>query len=457
MAQQSPRISIKRLITPIVRPIDDFIKSSLAGGLILIGCTVLSLVLANTGQTWFIQLWETPVNMHIGGGYLFPEHNHHHFTLAHLISDGLMTIFFVTVALEIKREVVEGELASLRKALLPIIAALGGMFFPFLFYTLFNIGTPYSNGGGIPTATDIAFSLAVMSLVGGKYIPHSLKIFLMTLAIADDLGAIVVIAVFYNQGIQVQYLLYAFTIALVLWIAGKEGVKKLWFFVFLSLPMWYFMLLSGVHATIAGVLLALAIPIRNTLTSEEITKRLEDTLANLQAESEKENEHAHGSPATILLETLESFVKENASISQRIDNQIRSWVNYFIMPVFALCNMAIVLKMSFANQIFTETVSLGILAGLMVGKPVGIFLTTFVFVKLRICALPTGISWGHILGAGMLAGIGFTMSIFVTLLAFDKQPYIEDLAKVSIIVASTLSALLGWVFLRFFVKQSPQH
>ncbi len=441
-------ILLARFITPIVRPIDEFIKSSLAGGLILIGCTILSLVLANTGQKWFIELWETPVNLHIGGGYLFPNHPHH-FTLAHFISDGLMTIFFVTVALEIKREVIEGELASLQKASLPIIAAVGGMLFPFLFYMFFNTGTAYSNGGGIPTATDIAFSLAVLSLVGEKYVPHSLKIFLMTLAIADDLGAIVVIAIFYNQGIQVFYLLYACTIALVIWIAGREGFKKMWFYIFLSLPMWYFMLLSGVHATIAGVLLALAIPIKNKLTGPEIIQRLEDTLDKIKHEPRPA--HAHGSEATLVLETVESFFKENASVSQRIDDQIRDWVNYLIMPLFALCNMAIVLQLSFATQIFTDSVSLGIMSGLVLGKPIGIFLTTFIFVKLGICTLPASIGWKHIFGAGLLAGIGFTMSIFVTLLAFTKQPYIEDLAKVSIIVASTTSAILGWLWLRFFV------
>jgi NhaA family Na+:H+ antiporter len=446
----TPKISITRLITPIVRPIDAFIKSSLAGGLILIGCTILALVLANSGQKWFIALWETSVNFKIGDTYLFPNH-HHHFSLAHFISDGLMTIFFVTVALEIKREVLEGELSSFRKALLPIIAAVGGMLFPFLCYTFFNYGTPYSNGGGIPTATDIAFSLAVMSLVGKKYIPHSLKIFLMTLAIADDLGAIVVIAVFYNQGIQVTYLLYSVAIALALWVSGREGVKKLWFFVFLAVPMWYFMLLSGVHATIAGVLLALAIPIRNELSGEEIIRNLEYTIANIEHDASPPHAHGHGSKATVVLETLETFFKQNASVSQRIDNQIRDWVNYLIMPIFALCNMAIILQMSFAQQLFTETVSLGILTGLVLGKPIGIFLTVFIFVKLGICALPTGIKWGHILGAGMLAGIGFTMSIFVTLLAFQSQAYIEDLAKVSIVVASTASALLGWLFLRFAV------
>lgn len=447
----TPLISLTKLITPIVRPIDVFIKSSLAGGLILIGCTLLSLILANTGQTWFIKLWETPLNIQIAGKDLFP-HYPHHFTLAHFISDGLMTIFFVTVALEIKREVIEGELASLRKASLPIIAALGGMLFPFLFYTLFNYGTPYSGGGGIPTATDIAFSLAVMSLVGKQYVPHSLKIFLMTLAIADDLGAIAVIAIFYNQGIQIQYLLYALSIAFILWVAGREGIKKLWFFVFLAIPMWYFMLLSGIHATIAGVLLALAIPIKNKISGEELAQQLENTLESIKNETHPP--HEHGSQATIVLETVETFFKENASISQRIDNQIRDWVNYLIMPVFALCNMAIILQLSFANQLFTNSVSLGILAGLVVGKPIGILLTTFVFVKLGICNLPAGINWKHIFGAGLLAGIGFTMSIFVTLLAFNNQPAIEDLAKVSIIVASSTSAILGWLFLRFWVGKT---
>jgi len=442
------QLSLKRLITPIVRPIDAFIKSSLAGGLILIGCTVLSLVLANTGQKWFVDIWEMPLNFHIGEWHIFP----HHFNLAHFISDGLMTIFFVTVALEIKREVVEGELSSLRKALLPIIAAIGGMLFPFLFYTLFNIGTPYSSGGGIPTATDIAFSLAILSLVGSKYVPNSLKIFLMTLAIADDLGAIVVIAIFYNQGIQWSYLAYSVSIAFLLWIAGREGYKKLWIYVLFAIPMWYFMLLSGVHATIAGVLLALVMPVKNKLSGDEIIENLEALLEKIKNENNEPFVHGHASKATVVLETVEVFFKENASISQRIDNQIRDWVNYLIMPVFALCNTAILLQLSFANQLLTDSVSLGILSGLVLGKPIGIFLTTFVSVKVGICALPTGITWKHIFGAGLLAGIGFTMSIFVTLLAFTKQPYIEDLAKVSIIVASTTSAILGWVWLRFFCE-----
>ena len=301
-------------------------------------------------------------------------------------------------------------------------------------------------------STDIAFSLAVLSLVGQRYVPHSLKIFLMTLAIADDLGAIIVIAIFYNQGIDFYYLLYAFAIALLLWFVGKEGFKKLWFFTLLALPMWYFMLLSGVHATIAGVLLAMAIPIKNNVTGDEVLQNLEDTILKIKQEVSEETEQGHEAKATLVLETVEDFFKQNASISQRIDDQIRDWVTYFIMPMFAICNMAIVLQFSFASQLFTETVSLGIIVGLVLGKPIGIFLTTLLFVKLGVCVLPKDINWSHIFGAGLLAGIGFTMSIFVTLLAFNKQPQIEDLAKVAIIVASTTSAILGWIWLRYFVN-----
>lgn len=315
------------------------------------------------------------------------------------INDGLMAIFFLLVGLEIKREMLEGELSSVKRAILPIFAAIGGMLVPAGIFHLFNAGTPTANGWGIPMATDIAFALAVISMLG-KRVPTSLKVFLAALAIVDDLGAIIVIAVFYTAELHLNQLLYAGGIVGLLVLMNVSGVKKLAFYIIPGIFLWYFVHHSGIHATIAGVLLAFTIP-TNPVKDES-------TLENL--------EHKLIGP-----------------------------VNYLIMPIFALANTNIRFHGDMINGL-TSSLGLGIMCGLLIGKTLGISFFSYLSVKLGFSSLPGRTSWKHIIGLAMLAGIGFTMSVFIALLSFDS-PEIHDEAKFSILVTSLLAGVLGYVFL----------
>ena len=316
------------------------------------------------------------------------------------INDGLMAIFFLLVGLEIKRELVEGELSSFKQAALPVFAAIGGMLVPAVVYTLFNQGTATANGWGIPMATDIAFAIAVITLLG-KRVPLSLKVFLTALAIVDDLGAIVVIALFYSTEMHLNYLLYAAGVLALLIVFNRMGVKNVWLYLLPGAVMWYFIHHSGIHATIAGVLTALTLP----TTPDETESPLEKL------------EHALTKP-----------------------------VNFLIMPIFALANTNIAFELSMRDGL-TSSLGLGIIFGLLVGKPIGIVFFSWLSVKLGISSLPTGTRWIQFLGLGLLAGIGFTMSIFIALLSFD-DPAFQTQAKFAILVASLVAGLLGYLFLR---------
>lgn len=317
-------------------------------------------------------------------------------SIKHIINDALMTLFFLLAGLEIKRELIAGELRSIKKSMLPIFAAIGGMAAPAVIYLLWNGGTAVSNGWGIPMATDIAFSLGVLSLLG-KRAPVSLKIFLTALAIIDDVGGIVTIAIFYAGEINLIYLAMGAGCLFVMALMNVLKIKRYYVYFMLGVAMWYFIFNSGVHATIAGVLLALTIPMRKI----------------------DELEHALHDP-----------------------------VNFIIMPLFALANTAIVLPDSF-NFIFTSRVHHGIFTGLVLGKPIGITLFCMMAVTFKIAALPYGLTWKHIFGAGLIAGIGFTISIFMATLAFDLLPGVELVAKVAIIGASLIAGVLGFLYLRF--------
>jgi NhaA family Na+:H+ antiporter len=369
-------------ISPVLsRVFLDFFRSEKASGFILIGCTLLSIGLANSawGAT-YLHFWHTS----LGG-----------LTVEHWINDGLMAIFFLLVGLEIERELYIGELSKFRQAFLPVMAAIGGMLLPAFIHYLFNSNTPYASGFGIPMATDIAFALGILSLAG-KAVPAALKIFLAALAIIDDLGAILVIALFYTEQLSLQYLLIALGIFAVLFWAGKKGFSVLSVYLLAGIVMWYCMLRSGVHATISGVLLAFAIPF--------------------------------GSGG-------------DRSISARLQHALHPLNAFFIMPLFALANTGIVLSADLSVTLLSLN-SLGIMSGLVIGKPLGILLFCRVAISAGWAVLPTSVTWKHIAAAGLLAGIGFTMSIFITLLAFsDVQTVVS--AKLAILVASTCAALLG--------------
>lgn len=377
----------------------EFFNSEKAGGITLIACTIISLSIANS--VWgdaYTGFW----NIQFAGH-----------SLVHWINDGLMTIFFLLIGLELEREIYQGELSNLKDTILPVMAAIGGMAVPAIIYLSFNAGTPTQSGAGIPMATDIAFAIGILSLLG-KRVPTSLKIFLTALAVIDDLGAILVIAIFYSKGIVLSNLLIAIGVFLVLLVCNRFRIKNLIVYTIGGIVMWYFMLQSGVHATITGVLLAFTIPFGN------------------------------GS------KTSPSYLMEHL---------IHKPVAFFILPLFALANTAIVLS-SDVTSIFSETYSIGIAFGLIVGKPLGIIIFSFAAILLRIAKLPGDMNWKGILGVGFLAGIGFTMSIFITLLAFENQTVIEN-SKFIILCASCVAAIIGLVFLKLtlpkIVEEEDDH
>lgn len=370
-----------------------FFESEKSGGIVLIFFTLLSLLIANSSLTnSYSQLWK----YELGG-----------MSIEHWINDGLMAIFFLLVGLELKREFVVGELSSLKKASLPVISALGGILIPAGIYSYLNWGSPTISGYGIPMATDIAFALGALSLLGNK-VPVSLKVFLTALAVIDDLGAIIVIAIFYTKTIYWSYLFISLGIFVFLIFCNKIGIKSLWIYLLSGIGMWYFMHHSGIHATITGVLLALSIP------TESKTKK--------------------ESPAEFL------------------QHKLHYPVPFIIMPLFALVNTAISINDDWDKSLF-DSASLGIILGLVLGKPFGIFLFTRLSILLKVAEKPKGTTWSQLFGVAILGGIGFTMSIFITLLAFDDVEHINE-AKIAILIASIIAGFLGIVWLKASFKKA---
>ncbi|UOQ66488.1 Na+/H+ antiporter NhaA [Hymenobacter volaticus] len=397
---------------------------------------VLALVLANTEwgpAQYFPAVWDEHLRISLNSFVLDKS-------LLHWINDGLMTIFFLIVGLEIKREVLDGELASLRQAALPIMGALGGMLIPALVYYLLNRGTPTAGGWGIPMATDIAFALAVLQLLGSR-VPLGLKVFLTALAIVDDLGAVLVIAGFYTQDLHLTYLYWALGTWGVLLLLNTLNIPSLWLYLPLGGVLWYFMLESGVHATLAGVLLAIAVPSRISLDRPELLRLLDDRLRILRDE-------AHGTnadPRTIS-EELEHLTETISSPAQKLEQRLHSVVSFGIIPLFAFANTSLTIDTNVFGQLISP-LGLGIMAGLVLGKPIGIGALSWVAVRLGWASLPPNVSWRHLWGAGILGGIGFTMSLFVTLLALGEHSEGEAVAKLAILLASLLAGTVGYLLL----------
>ena len=379
------------LITQYFKKFFQFAQSS---GNLLVICVALSLLIANSSLgEGFQSLLDT---------FIGP------YSTSMWINDGLMAIFFLLVGLEIKRELVEGELSSFKSASLPIFAAIGGMLVPALIFTLFNHGTEYQNGWGIPMATDIAFSLAIISMLGNR-VPASVKIFLTALAIVDDLGAIVVIAIFYTEKLETTYLLLSALIMLILIVLNYLKVKKHIFYIIPGIFLWYCMHHSGIHATIAGVLLAFTIP-TNVSTTE-------------------------------------------ISPLEKLEEKLHFPVSYIIMPIFALANTNIKFHDGMVDGLFTNF-GYGIILGLFLGKVIGINLFSLIAIKLKLSNLPNKSNWSQMIGAGLLAGIGFTMSIFIALLSYKGHTEIQDEAKFAILIASAISGFSGYFLLRAISKKN---
>jgi len=379
------KINPKKLLSPLLA----FIKDSRAVGIVLIVCAASSLLLTNSQfGLQFIHLLEAPL-------FHLPNNLHLPHTALHFINDGLMAIFFFLVGLEIKRELLVGELSSVKKSMLPVVAALGGMLVPALLFSAFNISTPWAKGWGVPMATDIAFSLGVLSLLGSRA-PLSLRILLTALAIIDDLGGILTIAIFYAGHLQWNYFFFALIILFVLVVLNRLKVNAQWVYIALGVLLWYAVFNSGIHATIAGVLLAFTLPLQG--------------------------------------------------IAQ-LEHRLHIPVNFFIMPLFAFANTAILLPSDF-SAVTASTVAYGIFLGLLLGKPLGIFLFSWLAVRFKLGDLPRGISWQHIWGMGLVAGIGFTMSLFMTNLAFDSVEQ-QTIGKVAVMAASAVAGIVGFFFLKF--------
>lgn len=379
---------------------EQFFSSEKAGGLILIACTVISLVIANStfGEA-YIHFWHTAAPLQIGE-IRIP------YRIEEWINDGLMTIFFLLVGLEIERELYIGELSSLRNAALPATAAIGGMLVPALIHFAYNHGKPGQAGIGIPMATDIAFSLGVLSLIG-KRIPLSLKIFLTALAIIDDLGAVIIIAIFYTASFSFLYLALGLGLFAFLLFLNKRNVFSLWVYLPAGLLLWYFLYRSGVHPTLSGVLLAFSIPFRKKM----------------------------GDPPSYILQHV-----------------LHKPVNFLIIPLFALANTAIHIPSTWTTELMSGN-SLGIALGLLLGKPLGITLFSLLGVAMGITKLPTGMDVTKLIGMGLLAGIGFTMSIFISNLAFAGDANLIQSSKIAVLIASILAAILGWIVLKIEPKK----
>lgn len=380
----------------LTKTFTKFFDNEKSSGITLLFVTIASLLLANSAvSTEYIGLWNTEIGQH---------------SITHWINDGLMTIFFLMIGLELEREMYHGELADIKNAILPVFGALGGMVVPAGIFLAFNYGTITQNGAGIPMATDIAFAIGVLSLLGNR-VPTSLKVFLTALAVIDDLGAILVIALFYTQTIAFVNLLIAFGIMGILFILNRRKVHNLLPYLIGGAFMWYFMLNSGVHATITGVLLAFVIPFGD------------------------------GSKKTS---------------SYRLQHFLHKPVAFLILPLFAMANTCIAIGSNWHEGLSHEN-SVGIILGLVVGKPLGIYLFTFLAVAVGFCKLPKDLKWTNILGAGMLGGIGFTMSIFITILAFKNDgEEVITYSKIAILIASFISGAIGFMCLKLTLRPSKK-
>ncbi len=420
--------------------ITHFISEEALGGVLLLIVTVIAVIWANSGfYDLYHYIWHD-----IKLGFSFGDFEMK-YSLQHWINDGLMAIFFFMVGLEIKREVLAGELSTLKKASLPIAAAMGGMLFPALVYVIFNHNNPeHLTGWGVPMATDIAFALGILSLLGSK-VNINLKIFLTALAIADDLGAILVIALFYTESIQSSQIINAAVFLLIMMGANRLGIRRARFYAIIGfLGVWMSFMFSGVHATIAGVLIALTIPVRTKVTEKEYLDELCDLVVRFENAKPNDNPLLTGKQAHLITKITKLSDDAHTPL-QKLEHLLHPVTAYFILPLFALANAGVHIEGNILDML-THPVALGIMGGLVIGKVVGISLLSRLMVALKLAVLPEGVTWRQIYGAGFLAGIGFTMSIFISGLAFESEQ-LQQIAKIGIFGASFISAVAGLLLL----------
>lgn len=428
----------------IIEPFQNFINKTTTSGIVLFSSALVALILANSPfSKEYLHFWET--NFSIGfGEYILTK------SLHHWINDGLMAVFFFVVGLELKREIVGGELSQPKNAILPIVAALGGMIFPALIYFMFNSSGEASNGWGIPMATDIAFALGVLYLLGDK-VPLPAKIFLTVLAIADDIGAVLVIAFFYTSTIDFNSLLVGAICMSILIFGNIIGVRNTLFYGIIGIcGLWLAFLMSGIHATIAAVLAAFTIPVNPKITEKQFLTKL-DSLYNRFKKAEPNDNPTVTSEQLHILEEIRGYSKKALTPLQRLEHRMHPIVAFIIMPIFALCNAGVEINSSiFDNGM--SMVTLGIIFGLIFGKLIGIIGCTWLFTKLKWASLPDGLNFKHIIGVGFLASIGFTMSLFITELAFTDVQLITE-AKFGVLIASFFASIIGFMVMKMASKK----
>lgn len=419
-----------------VRPIQNFMRIEAASGIIMLIAAVVAVWWANAsfGETYF-KFLETPFSLEFAGFHL-EEH------LGHMVNDGLMAIFFFVVGLEIKREMVLGELRDRRAATLPVMAALGGMIFPAVIYAVINGGDPAAlRGWGVPMATDIAFSLGVISLLG-KRVPPAAKIFLLALAIVDDLGGILVIAVFYTDDLKFAWLAAGLIGLTLVWAASRAGIRSHVFYIPVALAIWYFFLESGVHATIAGVVLGFLTPSRPMYSVTEFDRKARSVLDTYPATAETNEEREHADYEALMMAEIS---RESVAPLIRSEHRLAVWSSFMIIPIFALVNAGVRFEGSITDALLSRP-ALGVALGLVIGKTVGISLFSWLAVKTGMGKLPTNTTWRQLVGVASMGGIGFTVALFITALAFTDVVLADD-AKVGIFAGSILAAIIGTAIL----------
>ncbi|WP_028898120.1 Na+/H+ antiporter NhaA [Prevotella sp. HUN102] len=431
----------QKLNQRVIIPTQQFMKQEKSGGMVLAISVVIALILANSPiREQYFKFFE----QHFGFVYNYePFFN---FSLGHWINDGLMSMFFFVVGLELKREFIGGELRDIRKVTLPVGAAIFGMIVPSLIYLAFNAGTPSAHGWGIPMATDIAFALAILYLLGDK-VPLTAKVFLTTLAIVDDLGSVLIIALFYTSNISFTSIAIGVAFLLLMFIGNKMGVKNVWFYGIIGIVgVWTAFLMSGVHATISAVLAAFMIPADSRINEGVFVARAKRQL-KLFEEADMNDVITLETEQLEILSKVKDETRNAIPPLQRLEHSLHPFVSFIVMPVFALANAGVAFVDMDLAQIFSNYVAIGVMLGLLIGKPLGIMLSVWLLLKLKLGHLSRSMTWRRLLGIGFLAGIGFTMSMFVTALAFNDSVNIVQ-AKVGIFAASFLSGVIGYLLLK---------
>jgi NhaA family Na+:H+ antiporter len=423
----------------VVQPGRDFIRTEIAGGVVILVAAIAALIWANVDNSYF-EFWGEEMSFDINIA-------HETESLKGWVNDGLMVIFFFVVGLEIKRELLHGELASPRKAAVPIAAAAGGMIVPALIFTVFNAGGDGGKGWGIPMATDIAFALGVLALVG-KGIPTPLRVFLLALAVADDVGAIMVIAVFYTESVDLVWLGVAGWLIATILMMQRFDIRQINPYWVVGAALWVAVLESGVHATIAGVILGLLTPASPYVSHEEYREQSDKIMDDWKAAIDRGEE----ARAQALLGQLDELTTSAEAPLERLERALVRWSSFVVVPIFALANSGIEISGGVIEDAASSDVTLGVLLGLLAGKVVGVIGTTWITTTLGIGELPRGVKWIQVVGVGLLAGIGFTVALFVTELAFDDNEVLATDAKIGILTASAIAGILGYTFLRLSTR-----